>query len=105
MKWKALIYPVSPSNLSATLACLLKKIRHGNMSNQELSGTNHPNCKSPIDQVSPTNIGTHATSPLKKQKMHAADCASAQHTVAPCDATNLKSRKDLKLVSSNNRLK
>jgi hypothetical protein len=46
-------------------------VEENKMSKHVKSGTkrtNHPNDKRPIDQASPTNIGTYPTSPLKKKK-------------------------------------
>jgi hypothetical protein len=103
MKRKALIDQESPSSVGAFLTSPLKKIRCGNMSNQVLSGSNHRNGKRPIDPASPTNIGTSPTSPLKKKRRMRL-IVDLLNTVAPCDATNSKSHKDLKLVSSSDGL-
>lgn len=103
MKQKTLIDHESPSNVGASLTSPFKKIRCGEMSNQALSGSNQPNGKRPIDQTSPTNIGTSPTSPLKKKRRMRL-IVDLLNTVEPCDAANLKSQKDLKLVSSSDGL-
>jgi hypothetical protein len=104
MKRKALIDQESPSNVGAFPTSPLKKIRCGDMSNQALSWSTHPNGKRPIEQASPTNIGTSPTSPLKKKRRMRLIVDLYNTVEAPCDATSLKSQKDLKLVSSSSGL-
>ncbi|CAM0910739.1 unnamed protein product [Alopecurus aequalis] len=104
MKRKARIDQESPTSVGAFSTSPSKKRSCGDMSNQALSGPNHPNGKRPIDQALPTDVGTSPTGPLKKKRRTRLIVDLLNTVEAPCDAANLKSQKYLKLVSSSDGL-